>query len=222
MGSAEAQVADLIEREVREGRLGPGARLPTERQLAERASASRTAVRRALAMLEAQGRIVRHVGRGTFLAPVRPDPAGPLPVPSTSPAEIMAVRLLIEPQTMPLAATAATPEDFAEMERCLRGGEEHQQQEEFEHWDVAFHRALAVATHNTLLIQIYDIVNDARHHPLWGRLKQRSFTSARCGEYIRDHRDIYEALLDRDGAAAHAAMRTHVLRVQSNIFDVHL
>jgi DNA-binding FadR family transcriptional regulator len=212
----------LVEREIREGRLGPGARLPTERQLAERSGATRTTVRRALATLEAQGRIIRHVGRGTFLAPARPAPVTPLPVTSTSPAEIMAVRLLIEPQTMPLAATAATPEDFAEMERCLRGGEEHQQQEEFEQWDAAFHRSLAAATHNALLTQIYDIVNDARHHPLWGRLKHRSFTPERCRDYIRDHRDIYDALLDRDGAAAHAAMRTHILRVQANIFDVQV
>jgi DNA-binding GntR family transcriptional regulator len=75
-----------------------------------------------------------------------------------------------------------------------------------------------VATHNGLLIQICDVVNGARHQPLWGRLKQRSFTPQRCLDYIHDHREIYEALLDRDSSAAQAAMRAHILRVQANIF----
>jgi DNA-binding FadR family transcriptional regulator len=214
----DAQVVAFVEREMREQQLGPGDRLPTEREIAERCGATRTAVRRALARLEAEGRIIRHVGRGTFVAPAKQTDGGSLPVQATSPAEIMAVRLLIEPQTVALAATAATADDYAEMERCLLGGEEHQRHEEFETWDEAFHRSLAVATHNSLLIQICDVVNGARHQPLWGRLKQRSFTQERCLDYIRDHRDIYEALLDRDGAAAQAAMRAHILRVQANIF----
>jgi DNA-binding FadR family transcriptional regulator len=216
--SIEAQVVDFVEREIREQELGPGARLPTEREIAHRSGATRTAVRRALARLEAQGRIIRHVGRGTFLAPAQADDGAPLSLLATSPAEIMAVRLLIEPQTVVLAANSATGEDYAEMERCLLGGESHQQHEEFETWDAAFHRSLAAATHNRLLIQICDVVNDARHQPLWGRLKHRSFTQERCLEYIRDHRDIYEALLDRDGPAAQAVMRTHIVRVQANIF----
>jgi len=214
----DADVIALIEREVRERQLGPGARLPTERDLAERSGASRTAVRRALANLEAQGRIIRHVGRGTFVGPARSEPAAPLQVQATSPAEIMAVRLLIEPQTMPLVATAANRDDFVEMERCLRGGEAHQEHEEFERWDAAFHRALAAATHNALLVQICDTINGARHQPLWGRLKKRNYTQERRQDYLRDHRDIYEALLDRDGAAAQAHMRAHILRVQANLF----
>jgi DNA-binding FadR family transcriptional regulator len=215
---SDTRVVAFVEREMREKQLGPGDRLPTEREIAEQCGATRTVVRRALARLEAEGRIIRHVGRGTFVAPARPADGAALPVQATSPAEIMAVRLLIEPQTVALAATAATAADYAEMDRCLVGGEAHQQQEEFETWDEAFHRSLAVATHNGLLIQICDVVNGARHQPLWGRLKQRSFTPERCLDYIRDHREIYEALLDRDGAAAQAVMRAHILRVQANIF----
>jgi len=220
---AEADVVDLLEREVRERQLGPGARLPTERELVERSGTTRTAVRRALASLEAQGRIVRHVGRGTFVASAPSEGSALIAAQAaTSPTEIMAVRLLIEPNIMPLVAAAATHKDFTEMERCLLGGEAHQSHQEFELWDAAFHRSLATATQNGLLIQVCDIVTDARHQPLWGKLKQRSFTAERCLDYIRDHRDIYDALLDRDGATAQAAMRAHVLRVQANIFGGHI
>jgi FCD domain len=58
-----------------------------------------------------------------------------------------------------------------------------------------------------LLIQICDVVAGARPQPLWGRLKQRSFTPERCLDHIRDHRDIYEALLDRDSATARSPSR---------------
>ena len=47
--------------------LAGGIRLPAERQLAGQLGVSRSAVRHAMAVLEAEGRISREVGRGTFL-----------------------------------------------------------------------------------------------------------------------------------------------------------
>ncbi|MBF8193650.1 FadR family transcriptional regulator [Nonomuraea sp. K274] len=209
----EARVIEFLERQVTELRLNPGSKLPTERELAEHSGQSRTTVRRALGMLEARGRIIRHVGRGTFLAPG----SGPGPEPGTtgiSPADIMAARLLVEPPTMPLVVTAATQADFAEMGRCLRGGEEAESYTEFEQWDAALHRSFALASHNGLLVRICDLTNDARHEPLWGKLKQNSFTPERRDEYTRDHRAIVAALTDRDATVAQAAMRDHLLRVR--------
>src|SRR5690242_18646268 len=51
-----------------------GARLPTERQLAQDLGVSRSAIRHALAVLQAEGHISREVGRGTFLRGRIPDP----------------------------------------------------------------------------------------------------------------------------------------------------
>ncbi len=61
------RLAELILSESRRAGQGPGSRLPTERQLATDLGVTRSSVRHALAMLEAQGRISREVGRGTFL-----------------------------------------------------------------------------------------------------------------------------------------------------------
>lgn len=214
----EAQVATLLEQEVTERCLGPGSKLPTEREFAQRSGQSRTTVRRALKALEAQGRIVRHVGRGTFLAPPAPDGTREDATNETiSPAQIMAVRLLIEPHTMPLVVAAATPADFSEIDRCLRGGDDAQDYHEFELWDAALHRALARAAHNSLLSQICQMINDARHQPLWGNLKRRSSTPERRGEYKRDHHQIVTALVERDAETAYTAMHTHLLRVRAYI-----
>src|SRR5260370_32547233 len=60
------RLAELILSESHRAGRGPGSRLPTERQLATDLGVTRSSVRHALAMLEAQGRISREVGRGTF------------------------------------------------------------------------------------------------------------------------------------------------------------
>ena len=60
-------LAELIVERCAAGGSGPGSRLPTERQLADDLGVTRTMVRHALALLEAEGRISREVGRGTFL-----------------------------------------------------------------------------------------------------------------------------------------------------------
>jgi GntR family transcriptional regulator len=59
----EEQLADRIE----SGALGPGERLPPERDLADSLSVSRMTVRQALASLAARGLVERGVGRGTFV-----------------------------------------------------------------------------------------------------------------------------------------------------------
>lgn len=217
---AETRVIEFIEREVAKHDIGSGGRLPTERALAERSGESRTTVRRALGILEAEGRIVRHIGRGTFLAQARSQDVGGAE--ATSPAEIMAVRLLIEPQMMPLAVAAATPADLTEIQRCLDGGEAVEGYEDFERWDAALHSAFGAATHNTLLVAVMQMINGARGHSLWGTLKRRSSTVDRREAYKRDHRDIATALIERHAEAAQAAMRQHLLRVRANILGEDL
>lgn len=61
------RLAELILADSARAGLGPGSRLPTERKLAADMGATRTSIRQALAVLEAEGHISREVGRGTFL-----------------------------------------------------------------------------------------------------------------------------------------------------------
>jgi len=63
-----------------------GTRLPTERQLALDLGVSRSAIRHAMALLQAEGHVSREVGRGTFLRGV-PDAGAAGPAKSVGPAE---------------------------------------------------------------------------------------------------------------------------------------
>jgi GntR family transcriptional regulator len=67
-GALYQQIVDRLKREVSEGRLKPGAALPSFRQLAEELLVSVITVKRAYEELEREGIIFRRQGLGTFVA----------------------------------------------------------------------------------------------------------------------------------------------------------
>lgn len=242
------RLAELILADSARAGLGPGARLPTERKLAADMGATRTSIRQALAVLEAEGHISREVGRGTFLrrtpgpvpaagadpagdglagdAPAAaPRPAGrPVPprgvdtVDGFAPADVMTIRRLLEPLAMPLVVAWATAADFKEMDRCLAGGNQARSYDEFENWDLALHRSVMAASHSPLLAQLYAVIESARHGHSWGDLKRRSASRERRERYQADHAELVAALRARDTDRATEAMRVHLARVNSDLF----
>jgi DNA-binding FadR family transcriptional regulator len=204
--------------------LSPGARLPTERALAGELGLSRAAVRNALGLLEADGRISREVGRGTFLRaePARSAVERPRTVPEAEPddvgpADVMTARQLIEPRVLPLVVARATTRDFEELERCLAGGESAGRAEEFEAWDFALHHAIVAASHNQLLVRMYAQIEEARKGALWGNMKRRNDTRERRLGYQQDHREIVAALRARELDRALDATTRHLERVRDNL-----
>ncbi len=190
----------------------PGEQLPTERDLANRLELSRACVRRTLAEFEAEGRVIRHVGRGTFLVG-----SSAADMPQTSPADVMAVRRLIEPPVARLIVNAASQEDIAEIERCVERSESATSFIEFERWDGALHRAMVQATHSPLLLKIYAVIDEARTDPLWGVLKKRSYSADSRVSYEKDHREIMNAISCRDADAIEAVVLRHLDNVTARL-----
>jgi DNA-binding FadR family transcriptional regulator len=209
-----------------------GGRLPTERQLSIELGVTRSSVRSALALLEAQGSISREVGRGTFLrelpqpadaglpdgaAGSSPHRASKPPAADFAPADVMTIRRLLEPPAMVLVVAWATAADLDEMDRCLALGDRAATFEEFEACDLALHRCIMAASHSPLLAALYGAIEAARHGQVWGDLKRRSASRERRGQYQADHRAIVEALRSRDSGDAVEAMRRHLARVQEHL-----
>jgi DNA-binding FadR family transcriptional regulator len=216
MVPVERRLRDLLSSGVADGRFSPGAKLPTERELVDLLGAPRSAVRQGLAALERDQLVVRHVGRGTFVADDTTH--GRLRAPAdTSPAEIMQVRTLLEPRIAELAARAAHRADLDQIDHCLRRGGAAADHAGFEAWDAELHRAIARAAHNTLLLNLFDTMNAARDLPVWGSLKKRSFTGARRQCYQDDHTAIVAALHDRDPESAATAMAAHLRHVTDSL-----
>jgi GntR family transcriptional regulator, uxu operon transcriptional repressor len=225
-------LAELILARSRDAGPRAGARLPTERQLSIDLGVTRSTVRSALALLEAQGHISREVGRGTFLRALPPptsaagwDAAGETSQVRTAgpasadfaPADVMTIRRLLEPPAMVLVVAWATAADLEEMDRCLALGDRAATFEEFEACDLALHRCIMAASHSPLLATLYGAIEAARHGHVWGDLKRRSASPERRAQYQADHRAIVEALRSRDSGDAVEAMRAHLARVQEHL-----
>jgi len=204
---------------IRSGLFADGAKLPTERSLSERLGVSRSAVRDALAVLESSGLVTRIVGSGTYVRDKRTGSVARAEAlaPQSSPSEIMEGRLLLEPRLALLACVNANSADLARLDECIRGGEEAVAFEAFEHWDAALHQAIAEATHNRLVIELYAMITRARDQMEWGQLKRRSLTAERRDIYRQEHREIVGALKERDAPRAEAGLMAHLRTVRSNL-----
>ena len=212
---------ERLRREVSSGVLSDGGRLPAERELASRLGVSRGTLRRALADLEDRGIIWRGVGRGTYLRghePQKTTPAG-IVLDTTNPTEVMEARLALEPELAAVAALRATPAEIMELEILVDRGRSACSVGAFEGCDSQFHRGVARTTGNSLLLGLFDALNAARDGDLWGRLKARSLTPGLIAHYSDEHRDVVDALRDRDREGAAIAMRSHLRSVRQNLLD---
>ncbi len=203
-------------------------RLPPERQLAIDLDVSRSALREGLTILEAEGKLWRHVGKGTFVGG-RPAPQSDgfsLVSQRTSPVEVMEVRLLVEPRIASLAAIRAKATDIKHMQRCLdkldgalRRGDSADEGRIYDKWDGTLHHAIAEATHNSLLLALFDAVNEVRSLSTWGRLQTAAMNKQRWRIYGEQHHAFVDAIANRDPAGAERLMRHHLETVQKNLTD---
>jgi DNA-binding FadR family transcriptional regulator len=200
------------------GALAFGGRLPPERELAGRFGVNRGAVRKALAVLEAEGHIRRYVGRGTFLTEGhalvegethhRRDIAAIANL--TSPPEAMQARLILEPEVARLAALNATSAHIAELRQLAGRIRAVHSWSEYEDLDWRFHDLIAEASGNKLLVEMQLLVNGVRRAVVWGYLARRPAGPPNDYHSFAEHDAIVEAIADRDRRGAAAAMRRHL------------
>lgn len=201
---------------IRSGHFKAGERLPSEAELGRQLGVSRTALREGIKGLAGINMLNIIPGRGTF---INEDPdilVGPQALEVALQGEtmksVMEVRSILDTGIARCAAHAATDEDLAamrtgldKMERALAcdppdtaGATEG---------DEAFHMALCTATHNNILEKMaWPIVN----HAMLRRWRLVQFNQESIRWALDGHLKIYEAVCDRDPAAAAQAMMEHL------------
>jgi DNA-binding FadR family transcriptional regulator len=196
-------------------------RLPAERELSEILGVSRGELRKALAILEGQGELWRHVGKGTFVGarPVAELASVASIAAETSPAEVMRARLVVEPELAREAALHHTLGDIAELRRCLTGARAAETWRHYENWDNRLHRAIAEAADNALLLAIFDTLNAVRRTVVWGRLRDERPRPPPDHHSFGEHEAIVAAIEERDLAAAANRMRLHLRHVQALLLE---
>ncbi len=194
-------------------------RLPPERVLCETLGVGRTTLRQALKTLEEQGRIWRHVGKGTFVGG-RPTSvhSGPGALgANTTLTDLIEARLAIEPMVARMAATRAERVDIALIEQYHQRAAHAEDWDGWDMWDDLFHRALAEAADNALMISIVDHMLRIKRQSRWCIRRARKFDPALKRKYSLNHDEIISAVCGWDGAAAEAAMRRHILSISKSL-----
>jgi GntR family transcriptional repressor for pyruvate dehydrogenase complex len=221
------KISESISQQIRDaifaGRLKPGDKLPSERELTRSFGVSKASMREALRSLEVLGFIEIRKGTagGAFVTEVHPRKARELfanflHFKNLTLAQLGEVRTILETHTAAAAARNFGPDDLARLHALVREGEadlERRDMTRLRRNEIEFHRVIGNACGNPLLSFILDAV----HHLLVDAkdVLQPPFNfSVRVA---RAHRDICNALEQRDPEAARAAMARHIADVERDL-----
>jgi len=205
-------VVEHVRRLIERGGLGPGDRLPGERDLAHELGVSRPSVRSGLEALGAMGVVVSRRGAGTFIADGPPDlGTEPLSLLASlhrlTAAEMFEARLVLEVGIAGLAARHASAEALAAMaDEVSEMFASLDDPKAFLVHDVRFHRAIAAGCGNRVLAALMEMVSAQFYE-----LRKQTISRARdLRESAEMHRRIYRAIKAHDRQAAQAAMAEHL------------
>lgn len=198
--------------------LGLNDRLPPERELSASLGVTRAELRKAMAVLEAEGQVWRHVGRGTFIGARPVLNLGDVQFLSsiTSAVQIMEARLAVEPELARLAAVHGVSSDFTELRLCNRRCREAKSWGMYESWDNRFHYAIAAASKNKLLMTLFETLNAVRRSLVWQTLRTDT-TPPPDHVSFAEHDAVCEAITRHDTAGAAEHMRAHLDSIHSRL-----
>jgi GntR family transcriptional repressor for pyruvate dehydrogenase complex len=218
--SSTAQVVAYVRSLIENGAVGPGDRLPAERDLAMHIGVSRPTVRAGLRALAAMGVVRSRHGSGTYI------PDGPPALRTEALSfqaalhgftreEMYEARRILEAGAAALAAERATPEQIATLaEEVASLFASIEDPLVFLVHDINFHRAVAVASGNPIVASLVEMVSALYY-------EQRRDTAARASERdLRDaaemHRRIYQAIRARDADVARCLMTEHLIQASQH------
>lgn len=220
------EALDAIQEMISGDELAEDGRLPTERELSERFGIGRRVLRRALGRLEQEGKIVRHQGRGTFVA--RPQagetarPAGgsdlfPL-LDIANPVELIELRLSLEPVMCRFAALRSSRLDVQRLRRQAELTAQADNYVAYQKADAAFHRMIAELSRNSVFIKLQALVATALQDTALERFGESGHCFKRQAEHVAFHHAIVDAIAERNTDGAERLMQEHLSDVHRSLF----
>jgi DNA-binding GntR family transcriptional regulator len=196
-GTSQKDAYFLVLEAIDQGDYRPGDRL-VESELAERFGVSRTPIREALQRLETQGVLARD-GRSLMVSSLDHNQLG----------ELYAVRAELEGLAARLAAQHAAPEEIRVLWDMIRRDHEIVSRPEIlSRSNKRFHRQIHLASHNRYLVAQLEMV----HRSMVLLATTSLAAEGRGAKALEEHGEIVRAIEARDGAAADAAIRSHISR----------
>jgi GntR family transcriptional regulator, transcriptional repressor for pyruvate dehydrogenase complex len=207
-----------IKQMILSGQVGPGEKLPREKELATRLGLSRSSLREAVRALILAGILKTRQGDGTYVTSLEPHQlleTMSLAVDfmqNRTLVELFEVRRMIEPAATALAAGRITTEAMKRLEETLGRMDSAESVEELVEADDDFHRTIADATGNAALAALLQ--------NLYGRTLRARIWRGLAEEGVLDrtresHRSIYGAISNRDAELARSAATMHIAEVEA-------
>jgi DNA-binding FadR family transcriptional regulator len=215
------RIASQIGREISEGRISPGDKLPTEHLLSKTFGVSRSVVREAIAQLRNEGLVETRQGVGAFATDMERRQSIRIEQDNLSDrvsfGSLFQLRLPLEIEAAGLAAIHHTPEDIARLDETLG------QMSGAERWtnegivaDLAFHRQVAAATQNEYFLMFLGFVAE-RIHLAINAARETAVLEEIVEITIAEHVAIRDAIASGDPARARSAMRDHLIGAAKRI-----
>ena len=226
VGRVSQVIVDQVRLLLRQGRLNPGDRLPSERELCERFGVSRVTVREALRVLEAGGLVDIRVGArgGAFVT--SPDPtklgeglADLMVLSELTAANVTEARTVVEIGIVPLVVERATLDDLDDLEALCHSGQAALDAGRYTmEMSADFHVRVAASTHNPAV----EMLVRSFHGPLLMSLKEAKVAEPRMGHRgAEEHLGFVQAVRSGDVATATEIMRVHIDRTATRVSDQH-
>jgi GntR family transcriptional regulator, transcriptional repressor for pyruvate dehydrogenase complex len=211
-GRLADQVADQLKQSLFNQEYEEGERLPSEQELMEILGVSRVVVREAIRILEKAGllEIKRGPTGGAFVRPMKHDIISSiirdsLRLSHTTIAEIMEVRLQMEPIVARLAAQRRSLEDITCLEKNIENMQKVKSGDKYVAWNVDFHRLVAKASHNSMYELLVNILMDITQDLILSIKPSR-----RIVHDTTSHRAIVEKIKLGDIEGAERVFRKHL------------
>jgi DNA-binding FadR family transcriptional regulator len=194
---------------IRLGLLGPGDRLPPERDLADQLGIARSTLRQALTSLTESGHLIALRGRGggTFVSAAPPlAESSRVELDAGYCREVLDQRIAVEVGTVVLAAERATAEDLRRLHEHVETMRIVEDFSAYRRADVFFHLGIAEAARSARLLAAMTELQ-GQMSELIGHIAHPAPVLARSNE---QHADLVAALERRDGWAAAQIVREHL------------
>ena len=219
--SVSQEVLEQIKEHIISGEWGHGTKIPGELELVELMGVSRISVRDAIRQLVGMGILSIRRGEGTFVSEVFPKDyfnalLPVLMVDRVSLMEILDFREMIESESARVAAIRADANDIERMKKALENMYEAEGDcFRFALEDMNFHTAIALATHNSVIIKVNAIVHDMQKKAMEEIVALTGFLGG-----LYHHKRILEVIIEKNEEASEQFMREHIRDTINKIKDI--
>lgn len=216
------EIKDQLQQMIMDGKLKVGDKLPSTKEMSESFGVGRSTTREALSALKAMGLIEIRQGGGCRV--IRNSPSD-ITLPELDSLrmnreillELLEARQSLEVSNASVAALKRTDEDLTEFKLLIAQMERSVGQDvEGERTDLLFHLTLAKATHNSIMLRLFESIANQLETAIREVRRVELYANQQVAQRLyMEHSAIYEAVLKQDSELARLRMKQHLQHVEN-------